>query len=35
MMLLLDQGLPITTATLLRNAAWDVVHTAEVSHRVP
>ena len=34
MKLLLDQGLPIITATLLRNAAWDVVHTAEVSlHR--
>jgi predicted nuclease of predicted toxin-antitoxin system len=30
MKLLLDQGLPIITATILRNAGWDVVHTAEV-----
>jgi len=31
MKLLLDQGLPITSATILRNAGWDVVHTAEVN----
>lgn len=30
MKLLLDQGLPITTAKILRNTGWDVVHTAEV-----
>jgi predicted nuclease of predicted toxin-antitoxin system len=31
MKLLLDQGLPVTSATILRDAGWDVVHTAEVS----
>lgn len=31
MKLLLDQGLPITSAAILRNAGWDVVHTSEVS----
>ncbi|MDD2853831.1 MAG: DUF5615 family PIN-like protein [Desulfuromonadaceae bacterium] len=30
MKLLLDQGLPITSAAILRDAGWDVVHTAEV-----
>ena len=33
MKLLLDQGLPITSATILRNAGWDVVHTSEVNLR--
>lgn len=33
MKLLLDQGLPLTSATILRNAGWDVVHTSEVSLR--
>ena len=31
MKLLLDQGLPITSATILRNVGWDFVHTSEVN----
>jgi predicted nuclease of predicted toxin-antitoxin system len=28
--IVLDQGLPATTATILRDGAWDVVHTREI-----
>ena len=31
MKLLLDQGLPLRTASLLREAGWDAVHTGEIA----